>query len=112
MTVHFGNGHDNLAGNVFYVPATSDLAIDEPAAYIVSLSRSVLDVAVMNGFDVTSTLVPPAYDLGGRTAADYWSGSVAPVYGGGIVRTTVWDTNTADDFVPGRGLYSYFYWCT
>ena len=102
LTIHFGDGHDDPVNNVYYVPGTTDLAIDEPTAYIVSLSRSVLDVAVMNGFDVSGVLVPPAYDLGGLTVANYWSGTVGPLYGGGIVRTTVWDTNTAADFVPGE----------
>jgi hypothetical protein len=102
LTIHFGNGHNDLVNNVFYVPGAVDLAINEPTAYIVSLSRSILDVAVMNGFDLSGLLVPPAYDLGGQTIADYWSGTVGPVYGGGIVRTTVWDTDTAADFVPGE----------
>ena len=102
LTIHFGNGHNDLVNNVFYVPGAVDLAINEPTAYIVSLSRSILDVAVMNGFNLSGLLVPPAYDLGGQTIADYWSGTVGPVYGGGIVRATVWDTDTAADFAPGE----------
>ncbi|MGH1437180.1 MAG: HYR domain-containing protein [Lewinella sp.] len=101
LTIHFGDGHDDLANNVFNVPGALDLPITEPTAYIVSLSRSILDMAVMNNYDI-SGFGPPAYNLAGRTMADYWSGAIGPVYGGGIVRTTVWDTNTAADFVPGE----------
>ncbi|MEM1216716.1 MAG: HYR domain-containing protein, partial [Bacteroidota bacterium] len=102
LTIHFGNGHDDPANNVFYVPGTSDLPINEPTAYILSLSRSILDIAVMNGFDITPVLIPLNFDLRGLAVADYWSGNISPLYGGSIVRTTVWDTNTADDFVPGE----------
>jgi hypothetical protein len=88
LTIHFGDGHDDLANNIFNVPGATDLAVTEPAAYIISLSRSILDVVVLNNFDI-SGLAPPAYNLGGLTVADYWSGSVGPVNGGGVVRTTV-----------------------
>jgi hypothetical protein len=101
LTIHFGDGINNQAEHFFNVPGAANLLANEPAAYIVSLSRSILDVAVMNNYDI-SGFGPPAYNLAGRTMADYWSGAIGPVYGGGIVRTTVWDTNTAADFVPGE----------
>lgn len=101
LTIHFGDGHNDLANNIFNVPGATDLAITEPAAYILSLSRSILDVLVLNGFDI-SFLAPPAYNLRGLTVADYWSGTISPDNGGGVVRTTVWDTNTATDFAPGE----------
>ena len=101
LTIHFGNGTDSPADHFFNVPDATDLPANEPTAYIVSLSRSILDVAILNGYDI-SGFGPPAYNLGGRTMADYWSGAIGPVYGGGIVRTTVWDTNTSADFVPGE----------
>ncbi|WP_367391122.1 HYR domain-containing protein [Lewinella sp. LCG006] len=101
LIIHFGNGTDAPADHFFNVPDAVDLPANEPAAYIISLSRSILDVAIMNNYDISS-FGPPAYNLAGRTMADYWSGNIGPVYGGGIVRTTVWDTNTSADFVPGE----------
>ncbi|MEL7375767.1 MAG: HYR domain-containing protein, partial [Bacteroidota bacterium] len=101
LTLHFGDGIDVYAENFFNVPGAADLDPSEPAAYIVSLSRSILDIVVMNGFDISS-LSPPEYNLGGLDITDYWSGDIGPLNGGGIVRTTVWDTDTADDFAPGE----------
>ncbi len=101
LTIHFGDGLDAPADRYFNVAGAADLAANEPAAYILSLSRSILDVAVINGYNING-LMPPAYNLGGLTIADYWSGTISPVYGSGIVRTTVWDTDTAADFAPGE----------
>ncbi|WP_367391124.1 HYR domain-containing protein [Lewinella sp. LCG006] len=101
LTIHFGDGTDSPADHFYNVPGAADLQATDPAAYIVSLSRSILDIAVLNGYDI-SGLAPPQYNLAGRTVADYWSGTISPVFGSGIVRTTVWDTNTASDFEPGE----------
>lgn len=90
LTIHFGDGMNSAADHFFNVPGAANLAPNEPAAYTIGLSRSIIDVAVMNGFDLTGT------------AAAYWSGTIAPVSGAGIIRTTVWDTNTAGDFAPGE----------
>ncbi|MEM7574123.1 MAG: HYR domain-containing protein [Bacteroidota bacterium] len=101
LSIHFGDGTDSYGNDFFNVPGAADLAASEPAAYIVSLSRSILDVVVLNDFDI-SGLAPPMYNLGGLDITDYWSGSVGPVNGAGVVRTTVWDTDTAADFAPGE----------
>lgn len=102
LVIHFGDGTDAPADNFFNVPGAADLSADEPAAYIVSLSRSILDVAVMNDFDISGLADNENYNLAGLMVADYWTGVVGPVYGAGIVRTTVWDTDTAADFEPGE----------
>jgi hypothetical protein len=91
LTIHFGDGINSPTDNFFNVPGAANLAANEPAAYSIGLSRSVIDVAVMNGFDLTGT-----------AAAAYWTGTIGPVNGAGIIRTTVWDTNTASDFAPGE----------
>ncbi|TXF89150.1 HYR domain-containing protein [Neolewinella aurantiaca] len=91
LTIHFGDGTNSPADDFFNVPGAANLAADEPAAYSIGLSRSVIDVAIMNGFDISGT-----------DAGNYWSGTTGPVNGSGIVRTTVWDTNTAADFAPGE----------
>ncbi|MFK8162603.1 MAG: HYR domain-containing protein [Lewinella sp.] len=91
LTIHFGDGINSPADDFFNVPGAANLAAGEPAAYTIGLSRSVIDVAVMNGFDLTGT-----------AAAAYWTGTTGPVNGAGIIRTTVWDTNTAADFAPGE----------
>ncbi|SER23372.1 HYR domain-containing protein [Neolewinella agarilytica] len=95
LTIHFGDGTNSPADNFFNVPGAENLPIGEPAAYVLSLSRAILDVAAISG-----------YDLNGTPAADYWSGTAAPTNGAGIVRTTVWDTNTADDFMAGAACQS------
>ncbi len=91
LTIHFGDGVNSPTDDFFNVPGAANLAPGEPAAYSIGLSRSIIDVAVMNGFDLT-----------GMDEAAYWTGNIGPVSGGGIVRTTVWDTNTANDFAPGE----------
>ncbi|WP_173021307.1 T9SS type A sorting domain-containing protein [Lewinella sp. W8] len=101
LTIHYGEGTNSPADKYFNVPDSDDLGPTDPAAYIVSLSRSILDVAVMNGYDI-SGLAPPKYNLGGFAITDYWTGNISPVYGSGIVRTTVWDTDSAADFAPGE----------
>ena len=102
LTIHFGDGTDSQSDNYFNVPGAADLSADEPAAYIISLSRSILDIAVMNGFDISGIAASGNYNLADRPVTDYWSGTVSPIYGAGIVRTTVWDTDTAADFEPGE----------
>ncbi|MGH1436048.1 MAG: HYR domain-containing protein, partial [Lewinella sp.] len=101
LTIHFGDGTDSPADNFYNIPGAANLDADAPAAYIVSLSRSILDIAVLNDFDI-SGLAPLQYNLAGREIEDYWSGTISPLFGGGIIRTTVWDTNTAADFEPGE----------
>ncbi|MEM9835028.1 MAG: HYR domain-containing protein [Bacteroidota bacterium] len=91
VVIHFGSGTNSLADHFVNVPGAADLAPNEPAAYVISLSRQVLDVAVINGFDLT-----------GLDAASHWSGSINVATGAGIIRTTVWDSNAADDFVAGE----------
>jgi hypothetical protein len=101
LTIHYGEGTNSPADKYFNVPESADLDGTDAAAYIVSLSRSILDVAVMNSYDI-SGLAPPKYNLGGFAITDYWTGDIGPVYGSGIVRTTVWDTDSAADFAPGE----------
>jgi hypothetical protein len=91
LTIHFGDGINSPADDFFNVPGAANLAAGDPAAYTIGLSRSVIDVAVMNGFDLTGT-----------DAAAYWTGTTGPVNGAGIIRTTVWDTDSAADFAPGE----------
>lgn len=91
LTIHFGDGTNSPTDDFFNVPGAANLEANEPAAYTIGLSRSIIDVAVMNGFDLTGT-----------DAAAYWTGTVGPVNGAGIIRTTVWDTDTAADFAPGE----------
>lgn len=102
LTIHFGDGVDVLAENYFNVPGAADLDPDEPAGYIISLSRSILDVAVINGYDISGIAAAGNYNLAGLEVSDYWSGTVGPIFGAGIIRTTVWDTDTATDFEAGE----------
>ena len=90
LAVHFGNGTDDVANRIFNVPGASDLSTTTGAAYVVSLSGAILDAAVFGNFSTAATL--PFAD---------WSGFV-PGNGSGIVRTSVWDTNTAADFTYGE----------
>ncbi|MEL7163640.1 MAG: proprotein convertase P-domain-containing protein, partial [Bacteroidota bacterium] len=101
LTIHFGDGTNVPGDDFFNVPGAADLDKGDAAAYIVSLSRSILDIAVINGYDI-STLSPPEYKLDGLTIDEYWSGDISPVYGSSIIRTTVWDTDSAADFAPGE----------
>ncbi|MEL7428076.1 MAG: HYR domain-containing protein, partial [Bacteroidota bacterium] len=105
LTIHFGDGVDSQSDNYFNVPGAADLPADEPAAYIISLSRSILDVAVINGFDISGLATADNYNLADRPVSDYWSGTVSPIFGAGIIRTTVWDTDTAADYVPGEACF-------
>ena len=91
LTIHFGDGANSPADNFYNVPDAADLDATTPAAYTIGLSRAIIDVAVMNGYDLTGT-----------DAAPYWSGTIGPDNGAGIIRTTVWDTDTAADFAPGE----------
>ena len=92
LTLHFGAGEDDPANHYYNVPAVTDLAAITPAAYILSHSGVTLDVAVVGQF----------FGLNQSTlsfvSSEDWTGISSPG-DAGLIRTTVWDTDTEADFV-------------
>lgn len=93
LTIHYGPGTHDQDNNFFNVSNGLDLEPTDDAAYVISLSRSIIDVLVVGDVDLT-----------GLEAAETWDASttISPVNGAGVIRTTVWDTDSAADFVPGE----------
>ncbi|MEL7426454.1 MAG: HYR domain-containing protein, partial [Bacteroidota bacterium] len=92
VTIHFGDGTDDPANRFFHVAGAPNLAPGESAAYVLSHSGTVLDVAVLGNFN------PVGLGTLATVASADWSGQVTGAISGAI-RTAVWDTNTSADFV-------------
>jgi subtilisin-like proprotein convertase family protein len=92
VTIHFGDGTDDQTNRFFNVAGAANLTPGEGAAYVISHSGTVLDVAVLGNFN------PVGLGTLATVGSTDWSGQVNGALSGAI-RTFVWDTNTADDFV-------------
>jgi subtilisin-like proprotein convertase family protein len=92
LTIHFGDGTDDQADGYFNVAGAANLTPGEGAAYVISHSGTVLDVAVLGNFN------PVGLGTLATVNSVDWSGQVNGALSGAI-RTFVWDTNTAGDFV-------------
>lgn len=93
FVLHFGHDYDSPADHYYNVHCAMDLAATDGAAYIISHSGRVLDVAAINGFN------PVGAGVAGVPALADWSGSVSDE-NAGIRRRSVWDDNAAEDFIP------------
>lgn len=101
LMIYFGKGINVLVDYFFNVDDVVNLLVDELVVYIISLLCFILDVVVMNGFDI-SGLVFLVYNFVGCMIDIYWLGVVVFVNGVGIVCIIVWDINIGDDFVVGE----------
>ena len=78
-----------LPGEVIVINFSNNLDVSTPAVYVIHMLDHVIDVVATNGFN-------PTGDYGDfMISMDDWDGSIAS---GDIYRTSVCDTNTADDW--------------
>lgn len=91
LTIHFGSGIDAPGQHYFNVAGAANLDAGQGAAYVISHSGTVLDVVVIGTYN------PQGQGTLATVPAGQWSGSLQNVQAG-VVRTTYWDSNSADDF--------------
>jgi len=91
LTIYFGAGTSSPENNFFVLPEGANLSPADPAAYAISHSGQVLDVAVLGNFNPIGlgslAVVTPTDWIGQANSAQ-----------AGIVRTAIWDSNMATDF--------------
>lgn len=92
FVLQFGNDDASPANHYYAIECATDLTSTDGAAYIISHSGRVLDVAAVNGFD------PVGLGSAAIVAAADWSGAIFDGLAG-IRRTSVYDDNDATDFV-------------
>ena len=90
LTLHFGEGVDYPANRFFNIGTSTNLGAGQSAAYVISHSGTVLDVAVLGGYN------PIGQGSLAVVGINDWNGTTS--LGTGILRHTLWDKNTAADF--------------
>lgn len=92
FVLQFGNDDISPADHYYVINCATDLTSTDAAAYIISHSGRVLDVAALNGFD------PVGQGNAATVTAADWSGAIFDDLAG-IRRASVYDDNLAEDFV-------------